>query len=77
MAAVNVVSPIGRTSLVWKYFGFIGDSDGNLSKEKAVCKLCSQKVAHGGGTTNMKNHLKTKHLPEFTGLYQEETASHR
>ncbi|XP_011406608.1 PREDICTED: zinc finger BED domain-containing protein 1-like [Amphimedon queenslandica] len=70
--AANIVSPTGRSSLVWKYFGFAKDCDGTLSKEKAVCKLCSQKVAHGGGTTNMKNHLKTKHLAEFNMLYQEE-----
>ena len=74
--ASNIVSPTGRSSLVWKYFGFAKDcDDGTLPKEKAVCKLCSQKVAHGGGTTNMKNHLKTKHLAEFNTLYQEDPTS--
>ena len=55
--ATNIVSPAGRSSLVWKHFGFVKDSDGTVQKEKAVCKLCLQKVARGGGTTNMRNQL--------------------
>lgn len=73
--ATNIVSPAGRSSLVWKHFGFIKDCDGTIQKEKAVCKLCLQKVARGGGTTNKRNHLKTKHLPEFNVLYLEEPSS--
>ena len=73
--ATNIVSPAGRSSLVWKHFGFVKDSDGTVQKEKAVCKLCLQKVARGGGTTNMWNHLKTKHLPEFNVFYLEEPSS--
>ena len=73
--ATNIVSPVGRSSLVWKHFGFVKDSDGTIQREKAVCKLCLQKVAQGGGTTNMRNHLKTKHLTEFNALYLEEPSS--
>ena len=42
--ADEIVSPIGRSLLVWKYFGFSRDSQGKLMKDKATCKLCSQKV---------------------------------
>ena len=57
-----VVSPSSRTSAVWKYFGFMKDDHGKLVKDSCtICKLCSQKVTHGGGTTNLKNHLQPKH----------------
>ena len=32
-----------------------------LKGSRAICTLCRQKVAHGGGTTNLKNHLRTKY----------------
>ena len=70
----NVVSPTGRKSLIWNYFGFSNDSSGKICKEKAICKLCGQKFSHGGGTTNLRNHLKSGHLPEYNKLYVE-TAS--
>ena len=40
---------------VWKYF--VKDNDGN----KAECKLCSKVLAYRGGTTNLRNHLKSQH----------------
>ena len=37
------------------------DNSGKLLKGSgAICKLCKQKVAHGGGTTNLKEHSVKK-----------------
>ena len=77
--ASMVISPFSSTSVVWKHFGFAKDDSGKLLKDsRAICKLCSQKVANGGGT--FKNHLRMKHhpatasplpatRPKFTGCY--------
>ena len=48
--------------VIWKYFGIEKNSSGAAQKDRCLaCKLCTQKVTHGGGTTNLKNHLKTNH----------------
>ena len=60
--------------VVWKYFGIKKHSSGTAQRDRRVtCKLCVQKVAHGGGTTNLRNHLKTNHRVEFEELYGNET----
>ncbi|KAG8176986.1 hypothetical protein JTE90_005731 [Oedothorax gibbosus] len=41
-------------SLVWKYF-VKGDNN------EAQCSLCLKKLKTGGGTTNLRQHLKQKH----------------
>ena len=42
--------------LVWKHFGVEKSSAGIVQKDKhVVCKLCSHKVAHGGGACKMRN----------------------
>lgn len=70
-----VVSPSSRTSVVWKHFGFAKDDSGKLLKDnRTICKLCCQKVAHGGGTTNLKNHLETKHRPVYNELFANNTS---
>jgi len=47
-----------QKSVVWKYFGVKKNSSGPAQRDKRItCKLCAHKVAHGGGTTNLKNHL--------------------
>jgi len=39
-----------QKSAVWKYFGVEKNSSGTAERDKCVtCKLCAQKVAHGGG----------------------------
>ena len=37
-----------------------------------TCKICAQKVAHGGGTINLKNHLRTNHRAEYEELFKSE-----
>ena len=65
----SVVSPPSKTSAVWQHFGFAKDDHGKLINDsRVICKLCGQKVAHGGGTTNLRNHLCTKHRPTYNEL---------
>ena len=60
-----------QKSAVWKYFGVEKNRSGAAERDKRVtCKLCAQKVAHGGGTTNLKNHLRTNHRKEYDELYE-------
>ena len=55
----DIVTPPNRTATVWKYFGFKKDQQGKLIKnDRAFCKVCGTSVAHGGGTTNLRNHLR-------------------
>ena len=51
-----------RTSPVWEFFELMEvDVDGKKTK-KAICKLCDGlKLAYGGGTTNLLNHLEAKY----------------
>jgi len=59
-----------QKSPVWKYFGVEQNSSGAAERDKYVTyKLCGQKVAHGGGTTNLKNHLQTNHCKEYDELF--------
>ena len=72
-----IVSPTGRSARVWMHFGFKKDSSGKIDKSKhAVCKLCNALVAHGGGTTNLRNHLRLNHSLEYLLLYPPEENSH-
>ena len=60
-----------QKSAVWKYFGVEKNMSGAAERDKHVtCKLCAQKVAHGGGMTNLKNHLRTNHRKEYNELYE-------
>ncbi|KAE8739554.1 hypothetical protein FOCC_FOCC014937 [Frankliniella occidentalis] len=47
----------GLRSKWWKYFT---KGKGDL----AICTLCKAEVAKGGGTTNLKNHIKRHHFSE-------------
>ena len=64
----EIFTPGNRSATVWKYFGFKKDSSGKLLKDNlALCKQCKVRVAHGGGTTNLCNHLRVNH----PSLYEE------
>ena len=63
-----------QKSVVWKYYGIEKSSSGAAQRDRWVtCKLCAQKVAHGSGATNLRNHLKMNHRVEFEELYGNET----
>ena len=68
--ADTIVSPTGRSARVRKHFGFKKDTSGRIDRSKhAVCKLCNASVAHGGGTTNLRNHLCLNNHAEYLLLY--------
>ena len=55
---VNTVTMPPSKSNTWKYFKRSAD-------DKTVkCTLCSSEMTYTGGTTNMLNHLRLKHLSE-------------
>ena len=67
-----------QKSVVWKYFGVEINSSGAAERDgRVTCKLCAQKVVHGGGTTNLRNHLKTNHRTEFEELYGSEQVTNQ
>lgn len=58
----------GRVFVAW--FGFKKNNSGKLLKgSHTICKLCKQKVVHGGGTTDLKNHLQMKHHLTYDELF--------
>ena len=62
MAAKNRKSP------VWEFFKEPEsvDKNGRSKATKVVpCKLCDQVLADGGGTTNLLNHLQSRHPEEY------------
>ena len=66
--ASNIVSPKGKTSVVWQHFGY---PPGEADSKKATCKLCGVHVVHGGGMTNLKNHFRTWCRSTFDELFTE------
>ena len=58
-----------HTSAVWEFFEepvvVSGDGKDGKAQKKVACKLCDLKVADGGGTTNLANHLKKKHPEQY------------
>ncbi|XP_058266017.1 uncharacterized protein LOC131365993 isoform X1 [Hemibagrus wyckioides] len=56
-----------RNSPVWKYFGFIKSTEGELKEDGfPLCKMCHRRVAAKDGTTsNMLNHLRRHHQAEY------------
>ena len=43
--------------------------------KRAMCKLHQVKVTHSGGTTNLKNHLRSHHHPKYRNLYGDDLGS--
>ncbi|XP_046724959.1 uncharacterized protein LOC124398726 isoform X1 [Silurus meridionalis] len=56
-----------RHSPVWKYFGFMRNSEGDLKEDGfPLCKMCHRRVAaKDGNTSNMLNHLRRHHQAEY------------
>ena len=57
-----------HNSGVWEFFEepvvVSGDGKDGKAQKKVACKLCDLKLADGGGTTNLANHLK-KHPEQY------------
>ena len=64
----ELVSKKNTKALVWKYFGFEVDANGQpLSMEAPKCPLCYNNVAvKDSNTTNLHSHLKHKHPEEYS-----------
>ena len=66
--AINMATRQGSSrrlrSDVWKYFDKVGS-------KSVTSKVCKQKFAFHGSTTNLRNHLQrshgTMHVPESSG----------
>ena len=58
-----------RKSHIWEFFEEPviagGQSNDGKPQKKAACKLCDVKLADGGGTTNLTNHLWKKHQEKY------------
>ena len=61
-------SIVQSVSIAWKHFGFEKDDSGKLPTESgAMCKLCKQKVAHGGGGNQFQQQSADEAYDEFFG----------
>lgn len=63
----TITTPTHLKSSVWKYFGFY-TLDGNINKEKAVCRLCKKQFSYAKTTTNLRAHLLSAHPDDATEL---------
>lgn len=59
--------PAGK-SKVWMHFGFRKNIDGNLAKDKVVCRICRMSITYSGNTTNMSYHLGKNHPLSYRAL---------
>ena len=48
-----------KISDVWKYFTKTPD------KKKAICSICHKELAYSGGTTNLRDHVSSKHPLQY------------
>lgn len=67
-----IITPKGKTSVVWKHFGFPQGTKDQTHQNKAVCKLCGTEVERAGGTSNLKTHLRNRHRSAYDELYGEQ-----
>ena len=57
----------GSKSKIWKYFGFLSDSDGivKVTPDKAICELCNKRIKRLNNTTNLLTDLKRHHSIQY------------
>ena len=63
----------GSKSKIWKYFGFLSDSDGILKvmPDEAICELCDERIKSSNNTTNLLTQLKCHHSIEHDEIISE------
>ena len=74
---VQLIAKKNTTSVVWKYFGFVPDEDGNV-KDRGTpkCKLCFSNVtARWSNTSNLMNHLQVHHPKVYTEVKRAQSLS--
>ena len=79
MLMVSTGSSVSSTSLqsdvsqkisdVWKCFTKTPD------KKKAICSICHKELAYSGGTTNLRDHVSSKHPLQYIPAGKMATAS--
>ena len=64
---------LGLKSKIWKYFGFLSDSDGivKVTPDEAICELCNERIKRSNNTTNLLTHLKRPHSIEYDEIISE------
>lgn len=77
MEEAAIITPPANRAPIWRDFGYMKDATtGKLEVEKkAKRKLCQAEVAQLGGTTNLKNHLRSYHHLKYRELYNYEPKS--
>ena len=57
---IQIKTHPGLKSKIWKYLGFLSDSDGivKVTPDEAICELCNERIKHSNNTTNLLTHLK-------------------
>ena len=70
--ATDLVSEKNTKAFIWKYFGFIPDENGQLTRNSR-CHLCELEVlAKDSNTSNLYSHLRHKH-PDTHSVVQTAT----
>ena len=63
---LRLEKPKGSKSPYWAHFAFVLDKDGKRKDEKHVrCNLCASSVGFSGNTTNLKQHIASRHPVEY------------
>ena len=66
----QIIQKKNTTLQVWRYFGFVSDSNGQPKNNDApMCKLCFSCVtAKWGNTSNLLSHLHKHHHIEYNNV---------
>ena len=64
----RLVKPNRARSPYWEHFGFEVDEKGQkLNPKKVMCNICWQNVNYCQNTTNLRQHLESKHSEVLPG----------
>lgn len=67
--------PAAFKSRVWRHFGFAAGEQGEVDRQRVICRHCYNGMAHSGGTTNLATHLR-RHHPELDSETQTSGSQH-
>ena len=70
---IQIKTHPGLKSKIWKYLGFLSDSDGivKVTPDEAICELCNERIKHSNNTTNLLTHLKQHHSIQYDEIISE------
>ena len=58
----HLYSHLAGKSKVWMHLEFHKNSNGKLTKDKVVCRICSMPITYSGNTTNMTYYLLVRFI---------------